>query len=50
MSALLFEISPLDPATYAAVSAALVVAALLATYLPARKATRVQPVEALRSE
>ena len=50
MSALLFEISPLDPATYAAVSAALVVAALLATYLPARKATRVQPVEALRAE
>jgi ABC-type antimicrobial peptide transport system permease subunit len=50
MSALLFEISPLDVTTYAAVSAALIVAALLATYIPARKATKVQPVEALRAE
>ncbi len=50
MSALLFEISPLDVTTYAAVSVALIAAALLATYMPARKATRVQPVDALRAE
>jgi predicted permease len=50
MSALLFEISPMDPTTYIAVSAALILAALLATYIPARKATKVQPVEALRAE
>jgi putative ABC transport system permease protein len=50
MSALLFEVSPLDPATYCAVSAVLVGAALLAAYLPARQATRIEPVEALRAE
>jgi ABC-type lipoprotein release transport system permease subunit len=50
MSALLFEISPLDPLTYAGVSIAIVLACLLATYLPARRATRIQPVEALRVE
>ena len=41
MSTLLFEVSPLDPATYCAVSAVLVGAALLAAYLPARQATRI---------
>jgi ABC-type lipoprotein release transport system permease subunit len=40
----------MDPTTYIAVSAALILAALLATYIPARKATKVQPVEALRAE
>lgn len=50
MSALLFEISPVDPITYCAVSVALVCAALLATYVPARRATLVEPVEALRAE
>jgi ABC-type antimicrobial peptide transport system permease subunit len=50
MSKLLFEVSPLDPATYCAVSAVLVGAALLAAYLPARQATRIEPVEALRAE
>ena len=50
MSALLFGISPLDPATYGAVSFLLISAALLATYLPTRKATRVEPVEALRTD
>jgi ABC-type antimicrobial peptide transport system permease subunit len=50
MSTLLFGISPLDPATYGAVSFLLIAAALLATYLPTRRATRVEPVEALRSE
>jgi hypothetical protein len=50
MAALLFEISPLDPLTYGGVSAAIVLACLLATYLPARRATRIEPVEALRVE
>jgi len=50
MTALLFEVSPLDPATYCAVSAVLLIAALLASYLPARRATNVDPSEALRIE
>jgi predicted permease len=50
MSALLFDVSPLDPLTYGGVSAAIVLACLLATYLPARRATRIEPVEALRVE
>jgi predicted permease len=50
MSALLFDVSPLDPATYAAVSLVLVVTATLATYVPSRRATRVDPIEALRGE
>ncbi len=50
MSSLLFGVSPLDPLTYVAVSAVLAAAALLATYVPARKATTIEPVEALRAE
>jgi putative ABC transport system permease protein len=50
MSALLFGVSPLDLVTYCAVSVGLVAAALLASYVPARRATRVEPVEALRAE
>jgi len=50
MSTLLYGISPLDPATYIAVSLMLIAAALLATYLPTRRATRVEPVEGLRAE
>jgi hypothetical protein len=50
MSTFLFGVGPMDPATYAAVSATLVAVALMGTYLPARRATRVDPLMALRGE
>jgi predicted permease len=48
MKSLLFGISPLDPLTYAVVPVVLVAAAVLASYLPARRAAAVDPVEALK--
>jgi len=50
MSSLLFEVSPLDPLTYAAVSVVLVLATAIATYLPSRRATHVDPIDSLRAE
>ena len=50
MSTLLHEISPFDPLTYAAVAFGLLGAAAVASYLPARRVARVDPVEALRAE
>ena len=50
MRTLLFGISPLDPVTFAAVPVALVAAAALASYLPARRTAAIDPVEALRAE
>jgi putative ABC transport system permease protein len=47
---MLFEIRPIDPATFISVAALLFIAALAACYLPARAATRVSPVAALRHE
>jgi ABC-type antimicrobial peptide transport system permease subunit len=46
----LFETTPTDPATFATVAALLAIAATCAAWLPARKAARVDPVEALRAE
>jgi predicted permease len=50
MKSLLFGISPLDPLTYAAVPIVLASAAVLASYLPARHAASVDPVETLKAE
>ncbi|HLY15873.1 MAG TPA: ABC transporter permease [Bryobacteraceae bacterium] len=50
LKTLLFEVQPTDPATYTLVSAVLFGAALLAAYVPARRAARIDPQNALRSE
>ena len=50
MSALLFGVTAHDPLTYAVVAVALGGTAVLASYLPARRASRVDPAEALRWE
>jgi ABC-type antimicrobial peptide transport system permease subunit len=49
MSALLFGVTPTDPVTYVVASACLAAIALLATYLPARRASAIDPIVALRS-
>jgi predicted permease len=50
MSSLLFGIAPMDPLTYVAVPVILLGAALMASYLPARRAAAVDPVETLKAE
>jgi putative ABC transport system permease protein len=50
MQSLLFDVSPFDPATLAAVAGVLCLVALVACYVPARRAARVDPMTALRHE
>jgi putative ABC transport system permease protein len=50
MAGLLFEVRPQDPMTLVAVAAVLGIVAVAASYVPGRRATRVDPVVALRAE
>ena len=50
MSGLLFEVAPADPATFAAVATGLGAIAMISAWLPARRASRVDPAIALRAE
>jgi predicted permease len=50
MTSLLYEVQPVDPLTYAAVAAGLIAVAALASYLPARRASAVDPAESLAAE
>jgi ABC-type antimicrobial peptide transport system permease subunit len=49
MAELLFETTPLDPATFAGMSAAMLGVAALASFLPARRASRVSPLESMKA-
>ncbi|QNI31297.1 ABC transporter permease [Alloacidobacterium dinghuense] len=50
LSSLLFHVSPMDPITYGSVCLGLAAAAALASYVPSRRTTAVNPVDALRAE
>jgi len=50
MATLLYDVSPTDATTFAGYSAALILVGLLASYLPARRATRINPVTMLRQQ
>jgi len=50
MASILFRVSPTDPPTYAGVAFILLASGLLAAWVPAVRATRVDPMRALRTE
>jgi putative ABC transport system permease protein len=50
MKSLLFEVSPGDPLTFGAAALAVIAAAVVGSYLPARRATRIDPARTLRAE
>jgi putative ABC transport system permease protein len=50
LSTLLFEVTPLDPTTFSAVSILLLAVAFVASWIPARRATRIDPLRALREQ
>jgi ABC-type antimicrobial peptide transport system permease subunit len=50
MSTLLFGVEPIDPAAYAAALAVIIAAAALASYVPARRAAAIDPIETLKAE
>lgn len=50
LKSLLYEVSATDPLTFGAVSIGLIAVSLVAMFIPARRATRVDPLEALRHE
>jgi putative ABC transport system permease protein len=50
VSGLLYQVSPFDPGVLIAAAAILAGSAMLACYVPARRATRIEPLEALRVE
>jgi ABC-type antimicrobial peptide transport system permease subunit len=50
ISAMLYDVSPTDPASLAGIALLLSAVVILASYIPARRATRIDPMEALRYE
>jgi len=50
MKSLLFDVSAADPATFALIALLLVVIAMIASYIPARRATKVDPLQAIRHD